>query len=144
MQNPCGVRSGVGFPWSVRVWGAMLTAWYFLKSSAIYIQSTSWCSLHSLNGNDDFILQQDLASTLTAKSSTSWFSDHGITVPDLSDRKSMGYCQGEDERHQTQRCRWTESSHQSHQRVLGSTNFVLKTFFFDWSDVIFSLWDINF
>ncbi len=42
------------------------------------------------------------------------FNDHGVTnSPDLNSRESMGYCQEEDERHQTQQCRWPEGCYQS-------------------------------
>ncbi len=71
--------------------------------------------------DDDFIFQQDLAPAHTAKGTKSWFSDHGVTVldwpansPDLNlHRESMGYCQEEDERHQTQQWRWPEGRYQS-------------------------------
>ncbi len=74
-----------------------------------------------LYGDADFIFQQDLAPVLTAKGTKSWFNDHGVTVLVLyctvlysklawpePNRESMGYCQDEDERHQTQQCRWAE------------------------------------
>ncbi len=64
-------------------------------------------SADKLYGDADFFFQQDLAPAHTAKGTKSWFNDHGVTVldwpansPDL-DRFSMGYCQEEDERHQT-------------------------------------------
>ncbi len=65
-------------------------------------------SADKLYGDADFIFQQDLAPAHTAKGTKSWFNDHGVTVldwpanlPDLN----MGYCQEEDERHQTQQRR---------------------------------------
>ncbi len=65
-----------------------------------------------LYGYADFIFQQDLAPAHTAKGTKSWFNDHGVTVLDCH-RESMGYCQEEDERHQTQQCRWPEGRYQS-------------------------------
>ncbi len=54
----------------------------------------------------------------TAKGTKSWFNDHGVTVLDWlawpePHRESMGYCQEEDERHQTKKCRWPEGRYQS-------------------------------
>ncbi len=104
------------FPQSVMIWAAMSSAGVgplcFLSP-----QSTSMLpSADKLYGDADFIFQQDLAPAHTAKGTKSWFNDHGVTVldwpansPDLnpieSHRESMGYCQEEDERHQTQQCR---------------------------------------
>ncbi len=65
-------------------------------------------SADKLYGDADFIFQQDLALAHTAKGTKSWFNDQGVTVldwPANSPDLSMGYCQEEDERHQTQRCR---------------------------------------
>ncbi len=59
----------------------------------------------------DFIFQQDLAPAHSAKSTKSWLNDHVVGVLDWPanspepHRESMGYCQEEDERHQTQQCR---------------------------------------
>ncbi len=77
-------------------------------------------SADKLYGDPDFIFQQDLASAHTAKGTKSWFNDHvllcwlasKLTWPEPH-RESMGYCQEEDERHQTQQCRWPEGSYQS-------------------------------
>ncbi len=94
----------------------------FLKSTvnaAIYQEILEHFMLPSadkLYGDADFIFQQDLAPAHTAKGTKSWFNYHGVTVldwpansPDLNpienNRESMGYCQEEDERHQTQQCR---------------------------------------
>ncbi len=73
-------------------------------------------SADKLYGDADFIFQQDLAPAHTAKGTKSWFNDHGVTVLDWPansawpepHRESIGYCQEEDERHQTQQCRWPE------------------------------------
>ncbi len=61
----------------------------------------------------DFILQQDLAPAHTAKSTKSWLNDHGVGVldwpansPGLNPhRVSMGYCQEENEKQETKKCR---------------------------------------
>ncbi len=47
----------------------------------------------------------------------SWFNDHGAWLASKlawpePHRESMGYCQEEDERHQTQQCRWPEGRYQ--------------------------------
>ncbi len=61
-----------------------------------------------------------LAPVHTTKCTKSWFNDHGVTVLDWPanawpepHRESMGYYQEEDERHQTQQCRWPEGRYQS-------------------------------
>ncbi len=106
-------------------WAAMSSAGVgpvcFLKSTvnaAIYQEILEHFMLSSADkhfGDADFIFQQDLAPTQTAKGTNIWFNDHGVTVlgwpansPDL-----RWYCQEEDERHQTQQCRWPEGHYQS-------------------------------
>ncbi len=60
----------------------------FLKSTvnaAIYQELLEHLMLPSadkLYGDADFIFQQDLAPTHTAKGTKSWFNDHGVTVLD--------------------------------------------------------------
>ncbi len=60
----------------------------FLKSTvnaAIYQEILEHFMLPSadkLYGDADFIFQQDLAPTHTAKGTKSWFNDHGVTVLD--------------------------------------------------------------
>ncbi len=39
-------------------------------------------SADKLYGDADFIFQQDLAADHTAKSTKSWFNNHGVTVLD--------------------------------------------------------------
>ncbi len=65
--------------------------------------------------NADFIFQQDLAPAHTAKSTKSWLNDHGVGVldwpansPDLNPRESIRYCQEENEKQETKKCRWAE------------------------------------
>ncbi len=96
----------------------------FLKCSvnaAIYQEILEHFMLPSadkLYGDADFIFQQDLAPAHTAKGTKSWFNGHGVTdwpanSPDLNPmRESMEYCQEEDERHQTQQCRWPDGRYQ--------------------------------
>ncbi len=115
-------KSSVKFPQSVMIWAAMSSAGVgplcFLKSTvnaAIYQEILEHFMLPSadkLYGDADFIFQQDLAPAHTAKGTKSWFNDHGVTVLDCPanspDLNPIGYCQEEDERHQTQQCRWAE------------------------------------
>ncbi len=91
-QNPCCLKSSVKFPQSVTIWAAMSSAGVgplcFLKSTvnvAIYQEILEHFMLPSadkLYGDADFIFQQDLAPAHTAKSTKSWFNDHGVTVLD--------------------------------------------------------------
>ncbi len=66
----------------------------------------------SLFKDADFIFQQDLAPAHTAKSTKSWLNEHGVGVldwpansPDLNPRESMEYCQEENEKQKTKKCR---------------------------------------
>ncbi len=128
-HNPCSLKSSVKFPQSVMIWAAMSSAGVgplcFLKSTvnaAIYqdiLEHFMLPSADKLNGDAGFIFQQDSAPVHTAKGTKSWFNDHGVGVlhwpansPDLH-REYMGYCQEEDERHQTQQCRRAEGCYQS-------------------------------
>ncbi len=91
-QNPCCLKSSVKFPQSVMIWAAMSSAGVgplcFLKSTvnaAIYQEILEHFMLPSaakINGDADFIFQQDLAPAHTAKGTKSWFNDHGVTVLD--------------------------------------------------------------
>ncbi len=74
------------------IWAAMSSAGvgplYFLKSTvnaAIYqyiLEHFMLPSADKLYGDADSIFQQDLAPAHTAKSTKSWFNDHGVTVLD--------------------------------------------------------------
>ncbi len=91
-QNPCCLNSSVMFPQSGMIWAAMSSAGVgplcFLKSTvnaAIYQEILEHFMLPSadkLDGDADFIFQQDLAPAHTAKGTKSWFNDHGVTVLD--------------------------------------------------------------
>ncbi len=86
-HNPCCLKSSVKFPQSVMIWAAMSSAGVgplcFLKSTvnaAIYqyiLEHFMLPSADKLNGDADFIFQQDSAPAHTAKGTKSWFSDHG-------------------------------------------------------------------
>ncbi len=86
------LESSVKFPQSVMIWAAMSSAGVgplcFLKSTvnaAIYQDILNHFMLPSADkfyGDADFIFQQDLAPAHTAKSTKSWFNDHGVTVLD--------------------------------------------------------------
>ncbi len=89
-HSPSCLKSSVKFPQSVTIWGAM-------SSEGV---------------GADFIFQQDLAPAHTAKSMKSWLNDHGVGVC-LTGQKthqtfSMGYCQEENEKQETKKCRWAE------------------------------------
>ncbi len=124
------LKSSVKFPQSVMICAAISSAGVgplcFLKSTvnaAIYqeiVEHFMLPSFDKLYGDADFIFQQDLAPSHTAKCSKSWFNDHGVTVldwptnsPDLNPIENLWNCQEEDERHQTQQCRWPEGRYQS-------------------------------
>ncbi len=131
-QNPCCLKSSVKFPQSVMIWAAMSSAGVgplcFLKSTvnaAIYQEilehfhaSFCWQALWRCWFNFPAGLGLPTLTcphwpAHTAKGTKSWFNDHGVTVldwpansPDLNPIEK--YCQEEDERHQTQQCRWAE------------------------------------
>ncbi len=122
-QNPCCLKSSVKFPQSVMIWAAMSSAdvgpLCFLKSTvnaAIYQEILEHFMLPSadkLYGDADLIFQQDLAPAHTAKGTKSWINEHGVTVLDWPANSPDLNCQEEDERHQTQQCRWPEGHYQS-------------------------------
>ncbi len=109
-QNPCCLKSSVKFPQSVMIWAAMSSAGVgplcFLKSTvnaAIYQEILEHFMLPSadkLYGDADFHFPYwPWCYCAWLASKLAWPEPH---------RESMGYCQEEDERHQTQQCRWPE------------------------------------
>ncbi len=127
-QNPCRLKYSLKFPQSVMIWAAMSSAGVgplcFLKSTVntdIYqdiLEHLMLPSADKLYGDTDFIFHFHLAPAHTVKGTKSWFNDHGVTVligqqTRLTWTPSMGYCQEEHERHQTQQCRWPEGRYQS-------------------------------
>ncbi len=125
-QNPCCLKSSVKFPQSVMIWAAMSSAGVgplcFLKSTvnaAIYqeiLENFMLPSADKLYGDADFIFPAGLGTCPHCQryqklvqwpccycawlgSKLPWPEPH---------RESMGYCQEEDERHETQQCRWAE------------------------------------
>ncbi len=103
------------------IWGAMSSAGVgplcFLKTNVtapVYQEILEHFMLPSadqLFKDADFIFQQDLTSAHTAKSNKSWLNDHGVGVldwpansPDLN-IESVGYCQEENEKQETKKCR---------------------------------------
>ncbi len=130
-QNPCCLKSSVKFPQSVMIWAAISSAGVgplcFLKSTvntAIYQEtlenfhaSFCWqalwrCWFHFPAGLGTFshcqryqkLVQWPWCYCAWLASKLAWPEPH---------RESMGYCQEEDERHQTQQCRWPEGRYQS-------------------------------
>uniref|UniRef100_A0A8C6KFX3 Tc1-like transposase DDE domain-containing protein n=1 Tax=Nothobranchius furzeri TaxID=105023 RepID=A0A8C6KFX3_NOTFU len=91
-QNPRCMRSSVKFPLSVMVWGAMSSAGVgplcFLRSrvnAAVYQEVLEHFMLPAadqLYGDADLTFQQDLAPAHSAKTTSTWFKDHGIPVLD--------------------------------------------------------------
>ena len=88
----CSKKSSVKFPQSVLVWGDMSSAGVgplcFIMTrvnAAVYqdiLKHFMPSSVDNLYGDADFIFQQDLAPGHTAKTTKTWFNDHGITVLD--------------------------------------------------------------
>ncbi len=125
-QNPCCLKSSVKFPQSVMIWAAMSSAGVgslcFLKSTVnadIYqdmLEHFILPSADKLYGDADFIFQQDLVPAHYCQRYQklvqwpwcycAWLASK-LARSELH-RESMGYCQEEDERHQTQQCRWAE------------------------------------
>ncbi len=89
---PSCLKSSVKFPQSVMIWGAMSSAGVgllcFLKinvTAPVYqdiLEHFMLPSADQLFKDADFIFQQDLAPVHTAKSTTSWLNDHGVSVLD--------------------------------------------------------------
>ncbi len=124
-HSPSCLKSSVKFPQSVMIWGAMSSAGVgplcFLKTNVtapVYQEMLEHFLLPSadqLFKDADFIFQQDLAPAHTAKSTKSWLNEHGVGVldwpansTDLNPRESMEYCQEENEKQETKKCRWAE------------------------------------
>ncbi len=113
------MKSSVKFPQSVMIWAAMSSAdvgsFCFLKtnvSSHIYEEILKHFMLPSadqLFKDADFIFQQDMAPAHTAKSTKSWLNDHGVGVLDWPANSPDLYCQEENEKQETKKCRWAES-----------------------------------
>ncbi|KAJ7344123.1 hypothetical protein JRQ81_000073 [Phrynocephalus forsythii] len=86
------LKSSVKFPQPVLIWGVMQSAdvgpLCFIKSRVIaaayqeILEHFMLPSADKLYGEADFIFQQDLAPAHAAKSTKTWFNDHGITVLD--------------------------------------------------------------
>uniref|UniRef100_A0A9J7ZNT0 Transposase Tc1-like domain-containing protein n=1 Tax=Cyprinus carpio carpio TaxID=630221 RepID=A0A9J7ZNT0_CYPCA len=122
-HSPSCLKSSVKFPQSVMIWGAMSSAGVgplcFLKTKVtapIYQEILEHFMLPSagqLFEDADFIFQQDLAPANTAKSTKSWLNDHNVGVLDWcctltkpeTHRESLGYCQEENDKQETKKCR---------------------------------------
>ncbi len=116
---------------SVMIWAAISSSGVgplcFLKSTvnvAIYQAILEHCMLPSadkLYGDADFIFQQVLAPTHTAKGTKSWFNDHSFTVldwpansPDLNPIENIwGIVKRKMRDTRTNKCRWPEGRYQS-------------------------------
>ncbi len=124
-QNPCCLKSSVKFPQSVMIWAAMSSAGVgplcFLKSTvnaAIYQEILEHFMLPSadkLYGDADFISSRTWHLPILPRYQKlvqwpwcycAWLASK-LAWPEPH-REYMGYCQEEDERHQTQQCRWAE------------------------------------
>ncbi len=91
-HSPSYLKSSVKFPLSVMIWGAMSSAGVgplcFLKTNVtaplyqVILEHFMLPSADQLFKDADFIFQQDLAPTHTAKSTKSWLNDHGVGVLD--------------------------------------------------------------
>lgn len=61
-----------------------------------------------LYGDCDYIFQEDFAPAHPAKSTKTWFSNHGINVHNLPANSSGMSLLEKDERHETKLCRRAE------------------------------------
>ena len=119
VQNPCCLKSSVRFPQSVMIWAAMSSAGVgllcFLKSTinaVIYQDILKQFMLPSFSTGlgtcphcqrYQKLFHWPWCNCTWLASKVAWHEPH---------RESMGYCQEEDERHQSQ-CRWPEGHCQS-------------------------------
>ncbi len=131
-QHPCCLKSTVKFPQSVMIWAAMSSAGVgplcLLKSTvkaAIYLpghfralhasfcRQALWrCWFHFPAGLCTCPNCQRYQKLVQwAWCCCAWLAIK-LALP-KPHRESMGYCHEEDERHQTQQCRWTEGRYQS-------------------------------
>ncbi len=90
-QNSSCLKTSVKFPQSVMIWAAISSAGVgplcFIKSkinAAVSQEILNYMlpSADKLFGDADFILQQDLRPTHSAKTTSKWFADRDITVID--------------------------------------------------------------
>ncbi len=129
-QNTCCLKSSVKFPQSVMIWAAMSSAGVgplcFLEvhSQCSHLPGNFWtlhasfcwqalwrCWFHFPAGlgtcphcqRYQKLVQWPWCYCAWLASKLAWPEPH---------RESMGYCQEEDERHQTQQCRWAEGHFQ--------------------------------
>ncbi len=76
-------------------------------------------SANQLFKDAGYIFQQYLAHAHTAKNTKSWLNDHGVVCwccvldwptnsPDLNPIENLEYCQEENEKQETKKCRWAE------------------------------------
>ncbi len=130
-QNPSCLKSSVKFPQSVMIWGASDICWCwsivfyqvqrqcsclpgdFRALHASFCWQALWrCWFHFPAGlgtcphcqRYQKLVQWPWCYCAWLASKLAWPEPH---------RESMGYCQEEDERHQTQQCRWPEGHCQS-------------------------------
>ncbi len=104
------------------IWGAMSSAdvgpLCFMKTNVaapVYQEILEHFMLPSpeqLFKDADFIFQQDLAPVHSAKSTKRWLNDHGVGVldwpansSDLKPVENLRYCQEENEKQETKKCR---------------------------------------
>ncbi len=129
-HNPCCLKSSVKFLKSMMIWGAVTSAGVgplcFIKSkvnAAVYqeiLEHFMFPSADKLYGDADFLFQQDFSTCPHCQNHfqvlcwpwcyCAWLASK-LAWPEPH-RESMGYCQEEDERHQTQQCRWPEGRYQ--------------------------------
>ncbi len=122
-HNPSCLKSSVKFPQSVMIWGEMSSVGVgtlcFLKTNitaSVYQEIMEHFLLPSadqLFKDADFIFQQDLAPAHTNQKLVKWpwcwcaWLASKLPRPELH-RESMGYCQEENEKQETKKCRWAE------------------------------------